>query len=302
MIELLVVIAIIGVLIGLLLPAIQKVREAANKMKCQNNLKQVALGVQLFHDTTGRFPYNGSPTKASQDNGCCFAALPLWSFLARLLPYIEQGNIYKLGNIDTANIQGNPAISQPIKTFLCPSDISAPNGTLTGRADMPAAQVAGVTNIKGVIGSYWGNGEARWINLPASLGAFPQWQWGLAIGNGIFYRGDIIRPLTYTDVLDGTSNTFMLGEDIPTKTVWNAWAYSNTVTGNVSIGPNATLLNGSPVPANDWTNNFGFRSFHPAGLNFAFADGSVRFVNQNIDLTTYRALGSINLGEVANLP
>jgi prepilin-type processing-associated H-X9-DG protein len=227
----------------------------------------------------------------------------MWSFLARLLPYIEQNNLYASGNIDTAILNGNAAISQPIKTFLCPSDNGAPNGTLTGRADMPGSTVAGVTNIKGVIGSYWGNGEARWISLPASLTPYPQWQWGLAIGNGMFFRADITRPLTFTGVTDGTSNTFMLGEDLPAKTLWNAWAYSNTVTANTSIGPNnSTRLNGSQVAAGDWPNNFGFKSLHTDGLNFAMADGSVRFISQSIDLKTYRALGSMNGGEIVTLP
>jgi prepilin-type N-terminal cleavage/methylation domain-containing protein len=301
LIELLVVIAIIAILIGLLLPAVQKVREAAARSKCQNNMKQIALGVHGYHDAHGRFPPNGSPTVGSQDNGCCYAALPLWSFLARILPFVEQGNLAASGNIDTANISGNPVITQVVKLYLCPSDPSSSQGTLPGRADIGGT--AGVTNYKGCIGSYWGNGEARWINLPTNLAPFPQWQWGLAIGNGIFYRGDIIRPLTTLGVTDGTSNTFMIGEDLPGKTNWNAWAYSNTVTANTSIGPNnKTRLNGALVAANDWPNNFGFKSNHPTGLHFALADGSVRFINENIDLVTYRALGSKDGGEVAQVP
>lgn len=304
LIELLVVIAIIAILIGLLLPAVQKVREAAARAKCSNNMKQVALAVHGFHDAVGRFPFNGSPTRGSQDNGCCYwNKLPMWSFLARLLPYIEQNNLYASGNIDTASIYGNPVISQPVKTFLCPSDPGSPNGTLNGRADMPHSQVAGVTNIKGVIGSYWGDGEARWRNLPANLGGYPTWQWGLAIGNGIFYRADITRPLNFEGITDGTSNTFMLGEDLPSHTLWNAWAYSNTVTANCSIGPNnKTHLNGTIVGPGDWPNNFGFKSAHTGGLNFAYADGSVRFISDSIDLTTYRALGSKDGGEVASAP
>src|SRR5688572_29808813 len=105
LIELLIVIAIIAILIGLLLPAVQKVRSAAARMACSNNLKQLGLAVHNFHDSQNRFPYNGSTTTGTP--GCCLSSntatanfsTPMWSWLARILPYVEQDNLYKQAGI-----------------------------------------------------------------------------------------------------------------------------------------------------------------------------------------------------------
>src|SRR5262245_41944510 len=123
LIELLVVIAIIAILIGLLLPAVQKVREAAARMSCSNNLKQLALGVHNYQDSQGRIPYNGDDIRRS---GCCYTVgYTQWSWLARMLPYIEQDNRYKqLGIGDNNPISNVIGLFGPpnglIKTFKCP--------------------------------------------------------------------------------------------------------------------------------------------------------------------------------------
>src|SRR5437763_6547223 len=118
LIELLVVIAILAVLIGLLLPAVQKVREAANRIQCSNDLKQIALGVHAYHDSELCLPANTLVTDKDQnwDN-------PNWSWLARILPYVEQGPLYQQGNIPTYTLkQSSTQVATQLKLFLCPAD------------------------------------------------------------------------------------------------------------------------------------------------------------------------------------
>src|SRR5579885_2352738 len=115
LIELLVVIAIIGVLVGLLLPAVQKIREAANRMKCSNNLKQLALGCHNYHDVNGTLPRNGDPNYPGtshgppQGTGCCGVGAAHWSWIARVLPFVEQDNLAAKGNVPTNNMNQNAA-------------------------------------------------------------------------------------------------------------------------------------------------------------------------------------------------
>src|SRR5262249_54037763 len=115
LIELLVVIAIIAALIGLLVPAVQKVREAANRATCENNLKQLALATHSYHDNYNNFPRNGG--RNLRDSGTCCTEYS-WSWLARVLPHLEQQNLYHLGGIDSASLKKNAAIAQTPKVFL----------------------------------------------------------------------------------------------------------------------------------------------------------------------------------------
>jgi prepilin-type N-terminal cleavage/methylation domain-containing protein len=302
LIELLVVIAIIAILIGLLLPAVQKIREAANRMKCQNNLKQLALAVHNYHDTNGKLPHNGSTALGGAN--CCGAAAPRWSWIARVLPFFEQDNLFKQANVtDTTNLNANAtvlaAIAMPIPTLKCPSDQSL--NPRTTSANLEGLTIA-VTNYKGVSGGNWGNGEARWLSgvpngpHPSPLGTSDHS--GILNGNGFFYRTDYLRPMTFAGVTDGLSNTFMIGEDVPDLNTHNAWAYSNGAVGTCGIGPNGKQTNGQWYTPGDWPNNYSFRSRHSQGLQFALGDGSVRFVKEAMPIATYRAYCSIQGGEV----
>jgi prepilin-type N-terminal cleavage/methylation domain-containing protein/prepilin-type processing-associated H-X9-DG protein len=319
LIELLVVIAIIGILIALLLPAVQKIREAAARMQCSNNLKQLALACHNYHDAEGRFPVNSLIT--DQDKNWIS---PNWSWLARILPYIEQGNMYQQAGIPTQRLDGGAPIQNPptnptqivvatqVKTFLCPSDDSS-QGPRTDRANLPGMLV-GVTNYKGVAGANWGyyrNAQlandagkppniatnARWINPSTINGSYN----GLNDGDGIFFRADYRVKRRITDITDGTSNTFMIGEDIPSKNIHCAWPFANTATGTCGIGPNnLTGFNGTTLTTpGDWPNLYSFRSRHLGGLQFAYADGSVHFISDTIPLSIYRAMATISGGEVA---
>src|SRR5262249_41675302 len=128
---------------------------------------------------------------------------------------------------------------------------------------------------------------------------------GLERGDGIFWRGDIrYGSLRLERITDGTSNTLMIGEDVPELIIWNAWAYSNGSTATCAIPPN-TGITVPPLGAGenaDWPNPYSFRSRHRGGLHFANADGSVRFIAETIPLQVYHALATISGAESVPLP
>jgi prepilin-type N-terminal cleavage/methylation domain-containing protein/prepilin-type processing-associated H-X9-DG protein len=306
LLELLVVIAIIAVLIGLLLPAVQRVREAANRGKCQNNLKQIALAVHDFHDANNRLPYNGSARDTVDDN--TDDTQYSWSFFARMLPFLEQNNLYQEAGIDSSSLQDNVATVTNISMFFCPSDnaLSSSPSPNTANNSITGAPVA-LTNYKGSSGSNfcWGN----WPNNGPS-GNCNCFYWdNVGMGDGMFFRTDIIFTRTLAIVTDGLSNTFMIGEDLPSLNCWCAWPYANTAISSCNFPPNINLdqafgVCDAAVVSSDsnWANTFGFRSRHPGGLQFAYADASVHFISQSIDLDTYRAMSTIQGGESLAAP
>ncbi len=307
LIELLVVIAIIAILIALLVPAVQKVREAAARAQCQNNLKQLALGVHSFHDAHKRMPFNGRTVPVGNpwdQQGCCGSGVDFWSWIARILPNVDQGPLYEKAKIDFGTtLAASGILDQVLTVLLCPTDSGRNNQNVrTDRADLGTLRVA-ITNYKGVSGGNWNNGDAQWRYTPLPVKPnTPANHDGLWNGNGIFYRQDTNVKLRMTSITDGTSNTLMIGEAVPDRTIWNAWPYSNGAVGSCGIGPNATNASGANYLTNDWGNNYSFHSQHPGGLNFALADGTVRWIDTSIRLQTYRDLASINGGETVTLP
>src|SRR5262249_38805010 len=125
---------------------------------------------------------------------------------------------------------------------------------------------------------------------------------GLSQGDGIFYRSDFTRPLKFVQVTDGTSTTFMIGEDVPAKNQWCSWPYANNAYGTCAIPPNVKRADGLDYPSYDWQNVWSFRSRHSGGVQFACADGSVHFVHDAIALPVYRALATIQGGEAVEAP
>jgi prepilin-type N-terminal cleavage/methylation domain-containing protein/prepilin-type processing-associated H-X9-DG protein len=313
LIELLVVIAIIGVLIGLLLPAVQKVREAAARMQCANNLKQLALAVHNYHSDLNTLPpdniYSYDPTR------------PNWSWLANILPLIEQDNLYRaarIGGPNPNNInQSLPQIATRVRTFLCPSDPDAWRGPRSYASNFDMFDpVLGpltyeVTCYRANIGTNWGGGppgSALW------WGTDPQWcnpdpnnpnpattYDGCANGNGVIWESN--SPLRLTDVQDGTSNTFMIGEAMTEKDNQNSWCHMDNAIATCAYAPNArSPVTGQDYPPDQWWNRYAFTSAHPGGVQFAMTDGSVRFIPDSIDLGVFRALSTRAGGEVASLP
>jgi prepilin-type N-terminal cleavage/methylation domain-containing protein/prepilin-type processing-associated H-X9-DG protein len=271
MIELLVVIAIIAVLLGLLVPAVQKVREAAARLQCQNNLKQIGLALHNHHDAQQSFP-PGYFALASYSDGATDTA-PGWGWGAFLLPYIEQDNLYGQLNFNQP-VQNSLAIQTMVKVYLCPSDITPPG-------PFPLPDGFGNTICLAAPTSY-----AACCGSDASDTTGPT-------GLGVFYRNSRTR---ITDITDGTSNTILIGE--------KAWSYANGIWAGAVPGgvimrgqynpcqpvvpgawfPAATLvlshahLNNAIVDPDGSAGMDDFGSRHFGGSNFVFADGSVHFL------------------------
>jgi len=283
-------------------------------MKCSNNLKQLALSCHNYHDTEGTLPRNGNAlglanSHGANGTGCCgVTAAPRWSWLARLLPYYEQDNLAKLGSVPLGNnntAQALQVYATDLKVLTCPSDTTKPR-VRSNSADLGGTFVA-VTSYKGVSGSNWGRDfyptESDFSTPYRNLGANGSFN-GLENGDGIFWRADVrYAPMTLAAITDGTSNTYMVGEDVPEFIAWNAWAYPNGAVGTCAIPPNVGISVpplGAAAGYGDWPTRYSFRSRHPGGLMFALADGSVRFVRDSIPLNTYRANASISGGEVVS--
>jgi type II secretory pathway pseudopilin PulG len=335
---LLVVIAIIGVLVALLLPAVQAAREAARRSSCGNNLKQLAIACHNYLDVLKTFPLNYART-----NGNAHYANPVdashrsTSWMTQVLPFIEQKPLYDQidfnydVNLDPRNGSAPLAPNNPsnlyvaqtvVPGFLCPSDGLNRKGRMDGRANRSGTFA--VNNYKGVCGANWAWGAFRTDAAPTQGSGLPDFrntQWGLTgdgldAGNGIFYRGgraDILREAAtpIAAITDGTSNTLMIGEAIPAWCTHTWWYHFNGVTGTTAIPLNpkaqlSTCQTGNKAQdlfcaRGDWGNNYSFMSQHPNGGQFALSDGSTRFVQENIDLTIYRSLGTIQNGEPAQL-
>jgi prepilin-type N-terminal cleavage/methylation domain-containing protein/prepilin-type processing-associated H-X9-DG protein len=323
LIELLVVIALIGILIGLLLPAVQSMREAAARSQCINNLQQIGLALHSYHDAKKCFPPgyvddNTTPS-STPDNDVG----PGWGWASFLLRYMDQGNVYSQINFSLPVGSGaNASISQQaLAIYQCPSDLYQQafpvyDSTFT----RPIATVAhsnyvGCNGWQECFNGASGNPQAG-SGADGLSGGFGQ------AGVGVFYRNSHIR---IANVTDGLSNTIFVGERSSnhSPSTWTgavaggrcpAWmatqppspyapppgpAYDNADFGEALVLAhcNATHLPNADFPIYDPDT---FYSMHPGGANFLFGDRSVHFLTSGINPTTYQALATIAGGEVAN--
>jgi type II secretory pathway pseudopilin PulG len=275
-VELLVVIAIIGVLVSLLLPAVQSAREAARRMSCQNNLKQIALATHNYHDAYKYLP--PASTNSNLSGSSAFAAI---------LPYIEQASLYtqydfSKGNSDPMNTQ---VVSQRIKTYICPSCF------FIRKVPIPECDA---NRAPGTYGFSTSSGDPY------------------AESNGAIVNA--LTPLTrFASVSDGTSNTLLVGEahwGFKDYT-FTSGPCSGQVRGGFSYWsspyPLATVFTtkgpfNSKAMNGDSMRLATFRSTHPSGVNMGLVDGAVRFVSDNLDHNTLDALATRDGGEVVALP
>jgi prepilin-type N-terminal cleavage/methylation domain-containing protein len=293
LVELLVVIAIIGVLVALLLPAVQQAREAARRMQCSNNLKQLSLAMHNYHDTYNTFP--SGYILQTGDHGT--SGLSSWGWAAFMLPFIEQSALSEtlgVGQIplDEALAEGSPTLmimQQPVSAFRCPSD-TAPD-TNTGH------RLPGVSGEQPVATSNYiaNNTSHRWHGGGRLTGYAhgQQGQWGAGPNqqqspSGIMWRQSRIGM---RDIIDGTSNTIALGErswqqnnPVGLPHNCNAAVVFGTSHGNEQLTIRHVLGAGT-VNINDSTGgcHFGFGSRHPGGSLFALCDGSTRFISETIE-------------------
>ncbi len=323
LIELLVVIAIIAILIGLLVPAVQKVREAAARMSCTNNLKQIGLALHNHHDTVGTFPPGGMNT--GQNGTVCYST---WA--VEILPYLESGNLYKQYDqtkLNTAAVN-NLVGQERVKTYECPSD------NLAGQLEKPASGPGS--------GQQWMHGSYRAVsgrtNLVAGWGRWDTFEpqlWpgcqmtkeyrGVLHATAAAYNGVPAQtalgqcnqsvsmlgaPERMSSITDGTSNTLMVGENTFNDVTRRAtfWAYTYASYNQSSVTVESRTLNNSynkcastPGLYGDQTCKAAFGSNHTNGMNFCMADGSVRFVSTSVDINVLAGLATIAGGEVAQI-
>jgi prepilin-type N-terminal cleavage/methylation domain-containing protein/prepilin-type processing-associated H-X9-DG protein len=318
LIELLVVIAIIAILIGLLLPAVQRVREAAQRAKCKNNLKQIGLAMHNYHGVVGHFPAgylatNPGPNLAD-DRGSG------WGWAAILLPYVEQDNLYRQIQIGT---DITDPVHQSVRTtslsvYLCPSDPGETTFAVDTLDDSEPYQnllkdMAGNT-VRVAHASYVGMfGQPEVTPDPGFLS--PDAERGPA-RRGMLYRNSNVR---IEDVTDGTSNTLFVGER-SSNLAYATWVGAVTggqvpakISDPFGFGPEGAPIlvlghtgDDSDVPPhtpNSAANHVDdFWSFHSQGVNFLMVDGSVRTINDSINPRVWWALGTRAGGEPVTVP
>jgi prepilin-type N-terminal cleavage/methylation domain-containing protein len=297
LVELLVVIAIIGVLVALLLPAVQAARESARRMSCQNNLKQLGYALHMHHDAINEFPpgCQGSVPPVPQTNPPS-GNISGTSFLVFILPYMEQQVIYQQYNQQLAyNNAVNLAVgNMKVPSFYCPSGSRELSGN--------SGEAAGSPTVRNYCSHYCGvMGPTGTVLL---AGKNYTYTISSAGANGAFSAHGILGTNTHNrmaDVVDGTSLTFLIAERSNIEPPQGNAGYRSWVRGqNGGVGACKNITN--PINSTNYNgstnfNDMSFGSEHARGCQFTMADGSIKFVTSMVDMNVYKAAGSKNVRE-----
>jgi prepilin-type N-terminal cleavage/methylation domain-containing protein/prepilin-type processing-associated H-X9-DG protein len=310
LIELLVVIAIIAILIGLLVPAVQKVREAAARAQCQNNLKQIGLAMHNYESTFKRFPVGGLSSPLTAGGAASNA-----SALIQLLPYVEQANIYNLADLNQSmqSARNDPLVTtQEVSFFLCPSDPSSAKIVNYGRSNYMASIGASATasNTNPATGGAFHRplgsttpGAAKGFRIleisdgTSNTAAFSEIKRGPMSGTTpvdlIVYNITTIPsdsvPTGCNTTTGASTFSYAGGEYFRAAVLWTAF-YTHTVT------PNSTTFHYC-VDSSLLKGHMGARSYHNGGVNLLLCDGSVHFVSDAVDATTWARVGARGDGQ-----
>ena len=332
LVELLVVIAIIGILVALLLPAIQAAREAARRMSCANNLKNLGVAIINHHDvkkyvpiSIGQWGEEVDLAKVQVGDNKNKARTPFgkgWTgkgWIVDTLPFMEEQARYdgiaeaiKTSTVDGFGAKSNrgagigamaarPMIEVQLPWMSCPSDPSAVPSDQMWYWD---GVLTATTSYKGCIGDPVVNSQGVWTQSPPGDTPFPDFGshpdcHNTVDCNGMFWRNTYFKPVTFSTVTDGTSKTIMVGENVVEQDFHSAAYFADGDWASCGIP-----LNHFIIPAPDitnrhltWQSGRGFRSFHPGGAQFVLADGSVHFINESINHDEYRSMCTRNGGD-----
>ncbi len=285
LVEVLLSTAVVSLLLGLMMTGVQAAREAARRLQCQHRLGQLALAVHNYHDRAGHLPisigpWQDGPRPAQERNGI--------SWLVGVLPHIERPALYDAlspgfeGDFFLGQGIRSPQVWKALQTsvpeFACPTDPSS-NSLTRDHPELRGIWIR-TTSFKGVLGETQVGGVQSKFK-----GSLPDCH---AVGGcrGLFFRVSYQRPLKFADVTDGTSSTFLIGEDVPEHNARSGAFYANGDHGSCHVPPNYFP---KPATPEHWPDMTSFRSRHRGGLHFALVDGAVRFVSQQIDHVEYQA-------------
>jgi prepilin-type N-terminal cleavage/methylation domain-containing protein len=293
LVELLVVIAIIGILVALLLPAVQEARESSRRTSCLNHLKQIGLALHNYHDTHKVFPPGATSSNET-------------SWHVHVLPFHEHENLYNeftfnAGAYTAAPVNQRIGVSlKKVPGYLCPSSVfdkmqtKPPHHSIPDEMLTAAKLIPYTTHYYGVLGAR-GKNPSTGQNYDV---LFPSCSHGAHAATGVLGKN---TRYTMHDVIDGTSNTFMVGEvswgNGRLGTRYRSWMRGADSGSDCWIAGCRNVVNGINTPGNGTFNDIAFGSSHRSGTHFLYCDGSAQFVRENIDLTIYRSTATRNGGE-----